>query len=131
MNDLILECYAANQWWNAMDGDTPWERLIGAYLTAIAVACTAAGSAVIGHIKAVALFSDGTYLRASVVSPDNPAEIEGQVPSGVTELKLSLNVIVYGLDHGTLARITRDAAIGLGEKEGKGVTLREITNDRG
>lgn len=131
MNDLILESYATNQWWSASDVDAPWERLIDGYLTAIAAACAAAGPAVIGHIKAVALFPDGTYLRASVVSPDSPATIEGRVPFAANGLKLSLNVIVYGLDHRTLERITRDAAVGLGKKEGKGVIIREILNDRG
>jgi hypothetical protein len=131
MNDPILESYAANQWWSTSDTDLPWERLIGRYLTAIALACATAGPAVIiGHIKAVALFTDGTYLRASVVSPDSPAIIEGRVPSGVTGLKLSLNVIVYGLEHHILERIAWETVNGLADKAGKGVIVREMPQDR-
>jgi hypothetical protein len=42
--------------------------------------------------------------------------VEGSVPVGCTELVLTLNVIVYGLDREFLERITRETADLLSKK---------------
>jgi hypothetical protein len=126
MADLILEPYAVRQAWSASEADVSWGMLIGEYLQTVARHSVEGGTCVIGHIKALALFPDHTYLRASVVSPDRPATFEGIVPEGVTEFVLSVNVIVYGLDRDSVQRIAREAASGLEGKRKGGVRITEI-----
>jgi hypothetical protein len=65
---------------------------------------------VIGHIKALSTFPDQTYLRISVVAANIPATIEGKTPAGCTDLELTLNVLVYGLERSTIERITYEIA---------------------
>ena len=113
MAELILEPYAVTQHWRlpalaAQDGD--WERLLAEYLQGLAQKCAAAGTCVIGHIKALALFPDNSYLQISVVSPSLPASLQGSVPAGCNELSLSLNVIVYGLAYEQIESLTNETA---------------------
>ena len=97
MAELILEPYAVNQRWSLSGDADKWETLISEYLETLARRCHETGKCIIGHIKALALFPNGGYLRVSVVSPTVPAGVEGSVPTDCTELVLTLNVIVYGL----------------------------------
>lgn len=110
MAELILEHYALNQQWSFRGTDGNWETLIAEYLETLARRCHETGTGIIGHIKALALFPNGGYLRISVVSPTLPAGIEGSVPAGCTELVLTLNVIVYGIGRDLLEHITRETA---------------------
>jgi hypothetical protein len=126
--DLILEPYAVNQRWRFGTTDMSHGALITEYLESIARACNNAGECVVGHIKALALFPGGNFLRVSVVSPSLPADQEGDVPSGCTDLDLALNVIVYGLERAMLERIVHATAVDLtrrwkGEVEIHGTSL--------
>jgi hypothetical protein len=111
MAELSLTTFAVSERWRLSEGDGRWKALLGEYLETLARRCTEAGPCVIGHIKALALFPDGGYLRASVVSPSIPASIEGSVPDGCTELRLDLNAIVYGLEYCLLERISLETAV--------------------
>ena len=115
MNDLRLEPYAVQQRWRmpAPLAGRDWQTLLAAYLAALARACAAAGPVVIGHIKALALFSDGGYLRVSAVSAVHPPTTDGRAPDGLAELSLTLNVLVYGLARDVLSGLTRDMASAL------------------
>jgi hypothetical protein len=115
MNDLLLEPYAVQQRWQmpAPLAGRDWETLLASYLAELAHACTAAGPAVIGHIKALALFSDGGYLRISAVSAVHPPTTDGRAPDGLAELALTLNVLVYGLARDVLSGLARDIASSL------------------
>ena len=113
MAELILEPYAVSQHWHLPHADGKWEVLLGEYLETLARRCTEAGPCVIGHIKALALFADSGYVQISVVSTTLPAQVKGHVPAGCTELELSLNVIVYGLEHDLVERITSETAVHL------------------
>jgi hypothetical protein len=112
MNDLRLEPYAAQQHWQmpAPLAGRDWQTLLVAYLAALAHACAAAGPAVIGHIKALALFPDGGYLRVSAVSATHPPTTDGRPPDGLAELTLTLNVLVYGIARDVLSSLTCDIA---------------------
>lgn len=110
MAGLILEPYAAWQRWQLPGSRPDWQALLSAYLLRLASACQASGAPLIGHIKALALFDDGGYLRISVVDSAHPPTIEGSVPEGVTALTLSLNLILYGLERAALERLAAETA---------------------
>jgi hypothetical protein len=126
MAELILEHYAVNQRWSFFGDAAKWETLITEYLETLARRCHETQKCIIGHIKALALFPDGGYLRVSVVSPTVAAGVEGGVPMGCTELVLTLNVIVYGLERELLERITRETVDHLTKKWKGGVTIQAI-----
>ena len=110
MDELTLEPYTVVQHWHLPDADGQWESILREYLQRIAQRCTAVGKCVIGHIKALSIFSDNTYVRVSVVAAQIPANLEGRVPAGCTELELTLNVLVYGLKRTVVEQITRETA---------------------
>ncbi len=116
MAELILEPYAVSQHWNLPVADGKWEAILSEYLETIARRCAETGPCVIGHVKALAFFPNGGYVRVSVVSPTLPAGVEGSVPMGCTELVLALNVIVYGLARNLLERITCETAVQLAKR---------------
>lgn len=126
MAELTPENYAVNQRWILSAGDGKWEALIVEYLETIARRCHETGNCIIGHIKALALFPEGGYLRVSVVSPTLPAGVEGGVPAGCTGLVLTLNVIVYGPTRDLLEKITLEAAVRLSEKWKGRVTIAPV-----
>ncbi len=123
MAELILEPYTVKQRWRLIGDADRWENLISEYLETLARRCHETGKGMIGHIKALALFPDGGYLRVSVVSPTLPAGVEGSVPTGCTELLLTLNVIVYGLARDALERLTREVADHLNNKWKGGIAI--------
>jgi hypothetical protein len=115
MTDLILQPYAIRQNWSTPHPLEPeeWTALFCKYLSTLARACTdAAGPAplVIGHIKLLALFAGGEYLRVSVVSPTHPPTVTGAAPAGLAEVETTLNVLVYGLPRDRLAALASGAA---------------------
>jgi len=126
MAELILEPYAVNQRWRLIGNTATWENLISQFMEMLACRCHETGRAIIGHIKALALFPDGGYLRVSAVSPTLPAGVEGSVPTGCTELVLTLNVIVYGLERHALERLTRETADDLTKKWKGGVNIEAL-----
>ena len=123
MAELILEPYAVSQRWHLPQADGKWEALLGEYLETLARRCDETGTCVIGHIKALALFPGGGYVQVSVVSPALPANVNGNVPAGCTELELALNVIVYGLARDLVERVTRETAVHLADQWQGEVTI--------
>ena len=126
MEELILEPYTLNERWRFFGDADQWENLISEFMETLAHRCYETGKAIIGHIKALALFPDGGYLRVSVVSPTLAAGVEGSVPMGCTELVLTLNVVVYGLGRELLERIARETVDHLTKKWKGGVTIEAI-----
>jgi hypothetical protein len=109
MNELPFEPYAVVQRWTRPE-DGSFEDCLSEYLESLAQACRQAGAVITGHIKALAVFPSGGFLRISVVDPDLPANRQGSVPSGTDQVSLTLNVLVYGLHAGQVRTITRDTA---------------------
>lgn len=110
MADLILEPYALKQHWQPSGAVPDWRTFLSEYLLALAEACQAAGSPVIGHIKSLTLFPDGGYFRASVVDCHLPPTMEGELPLDLPSLDLTLNLIVYGLERQVLQELTEETA---------------------
>lgn len=118
MAELILEPYAISLHWSRpvelqadqSKPDTPWKTVLSRFLEDLAQRCHASGPCVIGHIKALALFPSGGYLRLSVIAPHLPATAEGEAPVDCVSLDLTLNVIVYGLPRESLENATLAAA---------------------
>ena len=125
MAELILEPYTVKQRWRLFGDVGEWENLVSEFMQTLARRCHETGKGIIGHIKALALFPDGGYLRVSVVSPTLPAGVEGSVPVGCTELLLTLNIIVYGLGRDTLEQLTYETADHL-TKKWKEVTIEAL-----
>jgi len=65
----------------------------------------------IGHIKAVAKAAEGGYLMVSVTSTGKTPDIKGRLPARISQLKIALNVIVYGINLNTVEEIV-DARFG-------------------
>lgn len=127
MNTPALEPYSTQQRWLAaapLPGEA-WQSLLAGYLAALARACDAAGPCIIGHIKALALFENGEYLRISAVSATQPPTWDGCVPDGLAAVSLTLNVLVYGLPADRLQEMTWETAAAL--RQGRGVTVSEET----
>jgi hypothetical protein len=130
VDELTLEPYAVIQHWHLPDADGLWESILGEYLQGIAQHCNSAGKCVIGHIKALSTFSHQRYLRVSVVAANVPATLEGEVPAGCTELELTLNVLVYGLERTAIEQITRETANEIASQR-KGVIHHKNMNHAG
>lgn len=116
MTDLRLEPYAARLDFR-LEAAAPieqWKTTLAGYMQALARRCEESGPCVIGHIKALALFTDGCYLRISVVSASHPAQFDGNPPLSFKELHLTLNVLVYGLPREVLQQIVAQTASDLG-----------------
>jgi hypothetical protein len=124
MSALVLEPYATQQRWQAatpLPGEA-WRALLAGYLAALARACAEAGPCVIGHIKALALFDSGDFLRISAVSAVHEPTVDGRVPDGLRALSLALNVLVYGLPAARLHDLTWETAAALAHEHAATVT---------
>lgn len=126
MAEMILEPYAVNQQWRLSDPNDTWEDKIREYLETLARRCDETGKCVIGHIKALAIFPNGAYVRGSVISPKYAAQIEGNAPQECRALTLALNLIVYGLERAQLEQITRETAFELAQRWHAEVTIDTI-----
>jgi hypothetical protein len=111
MAELSLEPYAIRQRWqlDSALGSQELKAIFGQYLNTLARLCDQAGPCLIGHIKGLILFPNGDYVRGSVVSPSQAADVAGHMPEGCTELTLDLNVLVYGLTADCLERLVQES----------------------
>ena len=116
MVELTLEPYSAVQHWSLSDPNIRCEDILAAYLQTLAQRLYIPGQSVIGHIKALALFSQEGFLSMSVVAPDHPATIKGEIPPGCTELELTLNILVYGMKHSSIEKIDQETARDVSER---------------
>jgi hypothetical protein len=131
MSTLVLEPYATQQRWQAqapLTGEA-WQELMAGYLGALARACAEAGPCIIGHIKALALFDGGGYVRISAVSATREPTVDGRVPDGLSTISLTLNVLVYGLSATSLQDLTWKAAAALAQARGVTVTEETLRDD--
>lgn len=125
MAELTLEPYAARLRWHLPSAvaSHEWEAILSEYLEALARHCDEAAPCVIGHIKGLALFPNGDYLRISIVSPARPADVEGNASEHYAELTLTLNVLVYGLSRDVLERLAQETAADVASRWGGMVTV--------
>lgn len=99
--DLGLEPYSVCLRLQLAEAQPPeqWRTLVEALLDELGRASVAAGARLIGHIKCAARLPGGGILSGSKVGVQIPAEvvIEDASAACFPELRLSLNVLVYGL----------------------------------
>ncbi len=89
-----------------------WSQLLVELLAGIGAGCESTGPCLVGHIKCLASFGEQNFLRASLVNPAAPPEVEGLAPEGVTALDLILNVLVYGLKRDQISAIVEQTLAG-------------------
>lgn len=130
MDELILEPYAAVQTWQLPGATGKWGEILGEYLQTLAQHCTQDRKSVVGHIKAIALFPDESFLQISVIAPDRPATVEGEVPAGAASLQLTLNVLVYGVPREVIRKSTKELASDI-SKKWKGVVEHQEMKSSG
>jgi hypothetical protein len=128
--ELILEPYAVVQHWHLPDAAGHWVSILGEYLQTIAKRCTSSGNCVVGHIKALVLFPDEGCLRISVIAANIPTSIEGEVPNGCTDLELTLNVLIYGLERIVIEKIVYEITTEIADQR-KGVVKFKILDQLG
>jgi hypothetical protein len=114
---MTLHPYAADIRFSAdrLLSEQQWRDRLAKFLESIARRCEASGPSVIGHIKALALFDDNRYLRASVVSSRHPADLEGNPPADFRQMEITLNVLVYGLERSVIEALVADAIWEIGQ----------------
>jgi len=120
MEGLGLEPYAAVIKWSLAQKQPLkfWQELIAEFLEQLGQACAADEKRVLGHIKCLARFPAGRHLRGSKISLSYPAEVEmkGQETTKYADIKLTLNVLVYGLPHDEAHRTVEKVGFALAAK---------------
>lgn len=107
MDDLNLEPYAVVLNFTFPEIQDRWEELLSQFLISIAKETTKPEKAVVGHIKALAVFQENQFFKMSVIAPNIPPTMEGQIPTGCTDLEITLNVLIYGILGTKIEEITR------------------------
>jgi hypothetical protein len=129
--ELNLEPYTARLHWRLPDpaNSLDWNRLLSEYLEALAARCEVDGRSVIGHIKGLATFGDGAFVRANVVTASRPADVAGSVPSGCRDFVFTMNVLVYGLSYADIAAHVTAVAQLVGARWDVAITVRPVIDD--
>ena len=112
MSKLNLAPYAAHMTWHIPGGITgrEWSNLLCRFMEQLAVQCRRTGASLIGHIKGLVVMNDDYCLKVSVTTTDLPADVVGTLPDNRTEIRLALNVLVYGLTGHSVAEIVQSIA---------------------
>jgi hypothetical protein len=118
---LALQPFAARVRWEfATPLPMPeWVEIIRDYVEALAGRC-GGSKYVIGHIKALAVFPDGGFIRASAVDAARRADAEsgGALPDRMPGVTFTLNVLVYGLPFEQAREMAQEAAHAIASARG-------------
>jgi hypothetical protein len=135
MSSLDPLPFAARLHWHFSGGLylPSWQVLFSLLLEYVAVQCESAGPYVIGHIKALARFPEGGYIRVSTISSTRPPSVEvgGIVPEVSEDLLLTINVLVHGLPLAEARRIVGNTAAGLALARAGEVTVKDASLQAG
>ncbi|HZK23996.1 MAG TPA: hypothetical protein VFC74_01265 [Oscillospiraceae bacterium] len=112
MEGLGLEPYAAIISWS-LQQEQPlevWQTLIAEYLEQLGQVCAADDKRILGHIKCLVRFPAGGHLRGSKVSVAYPADVEfkEKETAAYANIKLTLNILVYGLPNQEAQKVVRN-----------------------
>ena len=112
MQGVMLEPYAATLNWTAGRplAAEAWREMLLKFFSDLANVCREPAPAVIGHIKGLAVFSDESFFRVSVVAPDMPPDIQGSAPDHASRMTLTINLLVYGQPGSNLRQYVREVA---------------------
>jgi G3E family GTPase len=73
-----------------------------------------AGCTLIGHVKAIATSGGGGYLVVGKTDFDQPAQVKGRLPKSAESAKLTLNVIVYGVETKVIEDVVKNRLQSIG-----------------
>ena len=85
------------------------EEVVRAYLGRLSDALVASGCVLVGHIKGVVAAEKGDELAFSLTSLHGVPQISGGLQDGGAHFRLTLNVIVFGVDPDALPGIVTAA----------------------
>jgi hypothetical protein len=81
---------------------------IDAFISALTSSLQVDGCKLIGHIKGLLEVEDNSHLFFSVTSFEEKASYKGELPNEISEAKLTINVIVYGVEQESVERAVRE-----------------------
>lgn len=74
-------------------------------ISKVARACDEAGATLIGHIKCVVETKGKGFLGVSVTDPTGAPTSRGELQDGIDEMKVIVNVLLYGLKRHTIQEL--------------------------
>ena len=131
MAELILEPYTARLHFRLLHPEPglDWNRVVAGVLETLADRCEVDGQSIIGHIKGLATFAGGGFLRANVVAPSQPADVAGLAPPGCLEMVFTVNVLVYGLTYAAVAARVAEVAGVVTRRGDVAITVEPVVDD--
>ena len=110
MARLNLHPCAVQMTWHSKQPlcDADWKNVLLGFIEDLGKNCIANGGSLIGHIKGVVTVTGKPCLQMSLVSVNQPATIDGLLPKGTQELRVTLNVLVFGMSARVLANTISD-----------------------
>jgi len=81
---------------------------IDAFLSALASSLHDDGCRLIGHIKGLLEVEGNEHLFFSVTSFEEKASYKGELPHEISKAKLTVNVIVYGVEQESVEKVVRE-----------------------
>jgi hypothetical protein len=86
-------------------GQTRVEEVVSVFLGRLSDDLRASGCVLVGHVKGVVVAEAGGELAFSLTSLHGSPQLAGVLADGGTRFRLTLNVIVFGVDPGALPGI--------------------------
>ena len=81
---------------------------IDAFMLALTSSLQDEGCKLIGHIKGLLEVEENEHLFFSVTSLEEKASYKGELPHEISKAKLTINVIVYGVEQASVERAIRE-----------------------
>jgi hypothetical protein len=88
-----------------------WELALRQFIENLGENCISGGASLIGHIKGIATVAGRPCLQLSLVSTNQAVIIDGSVADGTNELRVTLNVLVFGLSAEKISAVLRDTHV--------------------
>ncbi len=85
-----------------------WESVLTDFLSGLASSLRLAGCSLIGHIKGVLETGEDSRLYFSLTTFQGPPHFKGQLAGDSSHGRLTINVIVYGVDAAILEEIVNE-----------------------
>ena len=123
MTEMNLEPFAAKIRFTttAPVSSGQWAEAVRELMEGIGNGCNASGPCLVGHVKCLTSFETEGFIRASLVNPAAPPDVENSAPEGAMSAELILNVLVYGLERARISAIVQEA---LGSPVFSGMEIR-------
>ena len=93
---------------------------VAAFVSEVACSLQGDGCKLIGHIKGLLEVEGNDHLFFSITSFDEKARYKGELTHEIAKAKLTINVIVYGVEQASVERAVREGLERHLMKEGEG-----------